>query len=618
MLKKLKFSKPKRDFYLEEAVLDDFAKDLDLIELPLSEKAFQLVKFLVLVGISVVIGKIILLGIVKADFYQNRAMLNAAEQTILPAERGIIFDKFDKPLVSNSSTFYLTLKVVNFIKNKEEEQKTLEALKQVLKFNSQDVKELFDKIKNINLETQNSIVVREISAEEALEIKKLNLNSLEVRQNFKRIYQEPEIFSHLIGYTGFVDKNDLKENPSLSLNEIIGKSGLEAYYNNELKGQSGLTISYRNAKGEIFEKKHVSDPKPGKNLHLTIDSEFQAYFYNRLQERLNALGKNAGLGIALNPKNGEILSLISIPSFNNNKITSDILTNPLKPFFNRAISGVYAPGSTIKPLVAIAALKEKIIDPLKEILSIGYIEIPNPYHPDKPSRFVDWKPNGWVNLYSAIARSCNVYFYEIGGGFENQKGLGIEKLKEYWQKFGFGQKTGIDLPGEATGFLPDPVEKEKRTKIPWRLGDTYNVSIGQGDLLVTPIQLINYIALIANDGKNYRPFINKERGVKELIAVPDLLPEIKEVQKGMIDAVKQPYGTAFLLSDLPFSVAAKTGTAQIQANYAINAIFVGYAPAEDPQIVLLILIENAKEGSVNTLPVAKDVLLWYYNNRIKS
>ncbi|PIU99176.1 penicillin-binding protein 2, partial [Candidatus Wolfebacteria bacterium CG03_land_8_20_14_0_80_36_15] len=180
-----------------------------------------------------------------------------------------------------------------------------------------------------------------------------------------------------------------------------------------------------------------------------------------------------------------------------------------------------------------------------------------------------------------------------------------------------GKKTGIDLLGEASGFLPDPTEKEKRTKTPWRLGDTYNVSIGQGDLLMTPVQLINYIALIANNGKNYRPFINKEKGEQVLIDLSSLLPEIKEVQKGMVDAVEKSYGTAYSLSGLPFSIAAKTGTAQIQANHTINAIFVGYAPVENPQIAVLILIENAKEGSINTLPIAKDVLLWYYNNRIE-
>jgi len=611
-----------KEIYLEEAVLDDFAKDFDLIELPLSEKAFQLVKTVIFCAVLLIAGRIFLLGIVKSTFYKNQAILNSSEQTTLAAERGIIFDKFNKPLVSNSSTLQLILKIVNFIKNPDEQEKTINAFKEILQFTPDNVTELFNKIKGIDLEKQNSVIVAEITSDQAKKIKNLNLNSLEIKEIFKRNYIlgyiKPEIFSHLIGYTAFVDKTDLKKNSSLSFDELIGKSGIEAYYNEALKGENGVNIGYRNSSGEIFEKKHLSDPKPGENLYLTVDSEFQSYFYNCFKERLNILGRNVGVAIALNPQNGEILSLISIPSFNNNKISSESLINPLKPFFNRAISGEYSPGSTIKPLVAVAALKEKVIDPLKEILSIGFIEIPNPYNPSQPSRFLDWKPNGWVNIYSALARSSNVYFYEVGGGFENQKGLGINKLNEYWRKFGLGEKTGIDLPGENDGFLPYPTEKEKRTKTPWRIGDTYNVSIGQGDLLVTPIQLINYIALIANNGKNYEPHLNKEREVKELIDLSGLLPEIKEVQKGITDAVKQSYGTANTLNNLPFSVAAKTGTAQIESNAAINAIFVGYAPVENPQIALLILIENAKEGSINTLPIAKDVLMWYYQNRIKN
>ena len=615
MAKKRKNSNLK-EIYLEEAILDDFAKDLDLVELPLSEKAFKLVKALLFIAILFAGGELLFLGIVKGSFYQNRAFLNAAEKTTLIAERGIIFDTFGKPLVSNLSIFRLNLKITDFVKNQDNEQKTIQALKTILNYTQSDIDNLLKEIKNVNLEKQNSIVVSEITATQALQFKNLNIDSLGVEEAFKRIYQKPEVFSHLIGYTTIANKNDLEKNPSLSFDDLIGKDGIEAYYNNELQGENGTIIGYRNTKGEIIETKQLNDPKPGKDINLTIDSEFQTYFYNRFQQGLRSLGRNIGVGIALNPQNGEVLSLISIPSFNNNKITQDVWTNPLKPFFNRTISGTYSPGSTIKPLIAVAALKEQIIDPLKKILSIGYIEIPNPYNPDKPSRFVDWQPNGWVDLYSALAKSCNIYFYEVGGGFEDQKGLGIQKLKEYWQKFGLGQKTGIDLPGETIGFLPDPSNKKGGDKT-WRIGDTYNVSVGQGDLLVTPIQLINYISSIANDGKEYRPFTNKDVGLKLLNDLSYLLPEIKEVQKGMIDAVDQSYGTAYLLHDLPVSVAAKTGTAQTQENATINALFVGYAPVENPQIAILILIENAKEGSINTTPIARDVLMWYYEHRIK-
>jgi penicillin-binding protein 2 len=299
--------------------------------------------------------------------------------------------------------------------------------------------------------------------------------------------------------------------------------------------------------------------------------------------------------------------------------------------------------------VAIASLKEGIIRPEDEIFSRGYLEIANPYNPEAPSRFVDWKPHGWVNLYSAIARSSNVYFYVLGGGLPKNeyslskrgevKGLGISKLKEYWQLFGLSSKTGIDLPGEKQGFLPDPDIKMKNTKDIWRLGDTYNVSIGQGDLMITPLELLNYISVIGNGGKLMRPFIVKKIFSPKGLVIKENHPEVlkdyslefknyfKEVERGMIDAVSKSYGSAYALSDLPIQIAGKTGSAQIYNNKKTNALFVGYLPVDfllqagiplEKQIAVLILIEEAEAGSVNTLPVAKEIFKWYYENRIKS
>ncbi len=292
--------------------------------------------------------------------------------------------------------------------------------------------------------------------------------------------------------------------------------------------------------------------------------------------------------------------------------------------------------------MAFAALKEGVIKPKMEIFSRGYIEIPNPYFPEQPSRFLDWKPHGWVNLASALARSSNVYFYALAGGLPDSElallrglsntdgfgGLGNKRLKTYWQMFGLDEKTGIDLPFEASGFLPDPDLKKERGKGQWRIGDTYNVAIGQGDLLATPMEIINFIAGIAEGGKFYQPFIAKEivNGKGEMIY--EMAPRIvrdysgdadyfKEVQKGMIDVIAKPYGTANYLSDLPFRVAGKTGTAQTKNKTRINSFFVGFAPVDNPRIAILVLIENAEEGSLNTLPVAKEVLRWYYYNRLK-
>lgn len=620
-----------KNLFLEEAVLDDLSKDFELMETPLSEAAFKLVGFFAAVVIAIAVSKILFLNVLSGDFYKNRAMINAASISSIKAERGIIFDRFGKALVENNLIYKPELKLADFLKEGGRE-KTFEALKNITEINPEELKNL---VNSVDLERQDSLTLQiSLNEKQAENINKLNLKSVYVNKDYKREYFYADIFSHLIGYTGYAVKNDVQN--GISLNDIVGKSGLESYYDEELRGVNGKKIYYRNAKGEIIDDKFLADASIGLNIQTTIDKDLQIYFYNQINEKIKEIGSNGGVGIALNPQNGEILSLVSVPGFDNNKISKEVLNNYAKPFFNRAISGLYSPGSTIKPLVAFAALKEKIISPKTEIFSRGYIEIPNPYFPDQPSRFVDWKPNGWVDLYSALARSSNVYFYALGGGLPKNelpllngqndiKGLGIEKLKNYWQDFGLSEKTGIDLSAESSGFLPDEKTKESKNQV-WRLGDTYNISIGQGDLIITPIELINYIAAIANKGKFYRPFIAKKffsnsGEIREIqpVVIRDLSGDadyFNEVEKGMIDAVSKSYGTARLLSDLPMKIAGKTGSAQVDFNTKTNAFFTGYAPVNNPQIAILVLIENAKEGSLNAVPVAKDVFEWYYWNRI--
>jgi penicillin-binding protein 2 len=274
---------------------------------------------------------------------------------------------------------------------------------------------------------------------------------------------------------------------------------------------------------------------------------------------------------------------------------------------------------------------EGVVQPPREVFSPGYLDVPNPYDAENPTRFVDWRYQGNVNLYSAIAQSSNVYFYIVGGGSPQRdpqlgpewdtnfgvKGLGISKLHAWWEKFRLGEPTGIDLPGEAKGFLPTPEWKEKRTGRSWLLGDSYNVSIGQGDLSVTPIALVNYVATIANNGVMHQPAVNKAKAPGNVIAdLSAYAAEIKEVQNAMRFAVTSPEGTARLLNTLPLPTAGKTGSAQVFNNTQENAFFVGYGPVGDPQIAILILVENSKEGSLNAVPIANEVLYWYYMNRV--
>lgn len=604
-----KRSNYQEDFFLEESVSDSWSRDNQLgsLELPLSRQTFVLILCLIVVFGLTIFSRIFFLNVIKGDFYQARAATNAGKEVYEPAQRGLIYDRFGKVLAENQSAFSVMVKPEELLKDKN----NVAILSQILEI---PIEEFQSQLDNFDLEKKSSMLAaKNIDPQKIIQLEAADLAGIEVVSDFKRLYPNGEIFSQALGYVG-----------QERANEISGKTGLEAYYDQYLKGADGVSVVYRDAVGKVIDKKNIQIPESGKDLNTTIDADFQKYFYNRLAQALSNLGRKVGVGIAINPQNGEILSMVGLPSFDNNIFSKNgnneqknkLLNSPDKPLFNRAVSGLYAPGSTVKPLVGIAALKEGVIDPQKKIYSAGYIEVPNPYDPAHPSRFNDWQAHGWVDLHSAIARSSDVYFYEIGGGFENQKGLGIDKLKEYWEKFGFGKKTGIDLMNEKEGFLPSPEEKEKRKNDIWRVGDTYNVSIGQGDLLVTPIQLISQISSIANGGKFYKPHFLKEAGQEVLMDFSDLGDYIKEVKIGMEDVVQKSYGTANLLSSLPIKAAGKTGTSQINNNTRTNAFFVGYMPAENPQVAILILVENSKEGSSNTVPVAKDILEWYYYNRL--
>jgi len=614
----------KPGLHFEDILTDQFQED-NLMEVPLSEGIFKwfLTAVIVLVGFAIV--RLWDIGVLENSFYKKRAEANMSFTEVSRPPRGLILDRFGKPLVENKPLVVAYLIPHELPRRLDERLQALARISEILGLSESEIEA---KIKEKNwsfsekMELKRGLDYNEISA-----IESEGVAGLAAETVFQRTSVPAGVFSPVTGFTGLVGEDDLKVNLDLSIDDEIGKSGLEAYYDRYLRGKNGRTVVLRDALGNVKEKTEVAPAEPGQDLQTFIDKDFQEYFYNRLAEALQELGRESGAGLAINPQNGEVLALVSIPSFDVGDVTS-YLTKPNQPLFNRVISGLYNPGSTIKPLDAIAALVEKIIDPTKQIYSAGFIEVPNPYNPGSPSRFLDWRPHGLVDLRAALARSSNVYFYEVGGGFpaggrpvfggENQVGLGIEKLRAWWQNFNLDQKTRIDLPGEKAGFLPSVSWKENKFGEPWRLGDTYNVAIGQGDLLVTPAELLTYIAAVGNGGKIYKLRVadNNPEILKDLS--PQIGAVLKDVQEGMRDAVEKSYGTAHLLADLPLSVAAKTGTAQIQNNEKVNAFFVGYAPADVPQIAVLVLVENAREGSLNAVPVAKDVLLWYYNHRIKS
>jgi len=535
----------------------------------------------------------------------------------IPAPRGLIYDRNNNIIADNLPSFDL---IVNLLSLNEED---LGYINKLIQEN------------NLNYEiVDNTLYVKNLKKELAFQLMIRYGNSLDIRvtNSFVRRYKFKESFGNLIGYIGFPNKEEI-ENFGVEPQEFVGKLGIEKGYQNYLRGKDGYLEIEKGVKADIVRIIKKIEPTPGYNLKLTIDANFQEKAYKILDRYMKEKNYKKGGLIMMNPQTGEILSLISYPSFDSNIFVENIkekieetLNNQFNPLFNRIISGLYAPGSVIKPIIAVAALEEKIISPDKKIYSSGSIRIPNPYIPNMYSIFRDWKVHGWVDMKKAIANSVNVYFYTIGGGYEDQKGLGIYKIKKYFELFGLGKKTNIDFIGEKSGFLPDPETKKKNIIDPiWRLGDTYNISIGQGDLTVTPLQIAVFTSALATN-KLITPFIVKEilnqNNNPIYIRKPQIIKEklvneenLKIIQEGMRMTVTE--GTAKILNDFPIPIAGKSGTPQIFGKKKLNAFFAGYAPYPNPEIVLVVFIEEVPEGSVATLPLYKELMKLYFENHPK-
>ena len=400
---------------------------------------------------------------------------------------------------------------------------------------------------------------------------------------------------------------------------------LEKTYEKDLRGEYGEKAIEVDALGKEKNIIKVFPPVVGKNLVLTINLEYQKKLEEFLTGQLKASQKQKAVAILMDPHNGEILALVNWPSFNNNFFASGIsnedyeklINDDNDPLFPRAWSGLYPSGSTIKPLYAAAALNERVIDKNTSFLSDGGIRVDKWFFPD-------WKAGGHgvTSVRKAIAESVNTFFYYIGGGYQNFSGLGLEKIITYLQKFKFGEKLGIVLPGEAMGFIPSREWKLKTKKEQWYIGDTYNLSIGQGDLLVTPLQIASLTAAIANGGKIFQPHLvlefsdnitKKTNKIEIKTLATNLIPDeyLKVVREGMRQTVTS--GSAQSLANLPITVAGKTGTAQWSQNKENHAWFTCFAPYEKPELVLTVLVEEGGEGSSIAVPIARQFLTWFAN-----
>lgn len=432
-----------------------------------------------------------------------------------------------------------------------------------------------------------------------------------------RKYIESPGFSHILGYTGLPSKEDLERNETLLMNEKIGKDGIEKKYENVLRGTPGIKLVEIDSQNNITSESIQSSPQGKENFNLNIDSRIQSKFFEIMNSVVRGYNFQGGAGIILDVNTGEILSLVSWPEYNPGNLES-FLEDKSKPFLNRAIAGLYAPGSIVKPLIALAVLNEGTISPEKQIFSSGSISIPNPFFPDKKSVFYDWKAHGWVDMKEALAVSSDVYFYEIGGGFEDIKGLGIKKIEDYAKKFGLTSKTGIDLNGEEEGIVPSPELKARiNPNDPiWRVGDTYNASIGQGYFHITPIEMAVYAASLANNGKIIKPCLVKPPMSHITCATSEVaqidIPEkyFNIIKQGMRMAVIE--GTASGLNAPNVALAAKTGTAEIDiAKKYINSWIIGFFPYENPKYAFATVMEKGPyQSPVGSLYIMRQLIDW--------
>jgi penicillin-binding protein 2 len=494
----------------------------------------------------------------------------------------------------------------------------------------------------------------------------VNLPGVEVVPVPSREYPSGALTSHIIGYMGHIPENQLTdyEAKGYTQTDQVGLTGLEYTFEGELHGKAGRQTIEVDVNGRKVRTVGEPDPaQPGYNLVLTVDLKLQRAAAAALQAALNQshgfTKATQGVVVALDPRNGAVLAMVSLPSYDNNlfarQITAEawnkLTSDPDLPLMNHAISGQYPPGSTFKMIVASAGLQENVIN-TRTLLGDGFdgnndgvIWLPNEYFPwdrSKDQKFVSWihkygHGHGLVPVREALAVSDDIFFYELGGGYREFPGLGSEALGYYARQFGLGEVSGVELPGESRGLIPNPKWKRLNYAEQWVTGDTYNMSIGQGFVLATPLQMANVTAVVANRGFLYQPqlvdHITDAEGklvrgfepilIREVPADPGHLDTVRE---GMYGAVNWPEGTA-LGARLPgIAVAGKTGTAEYfkdenhdgaadrdeKGNLPTHAWFTAFAPYIDPEIVVTVFVANGGEGSTTAVPVAQQVLRAYF------
>lgn len=611
-----------KGFEIEDSIMTITQKEEAIIEMPFERRGLLIMWYVVIFVMIILAGRVFYLNFFRGNYYSEVSKCNRIRSIVTKAPRGLIMDRRGNVLARNIPSIDVIIIPNDLPKEEEKRKEIAKNLSDILEINYGNVEIAFN---NFDLESLSpELLESNIPRDQALIIaeRKNEFPGVELEKTAIRSYSNSSIFSQIIGYDGKITKEELKDNSDYLMTDYIGKAGLEKEYEKEIKGQYGAKKVEVDSLGNVKRDIGVVDPIPGNDLVLNIDEDLQKVVYDSLTTVLEKINVKTAAAVAIDPRNGGVLALVSLPSYDNNLFAqgissqdySKLINDQSLPLFNRCVLGEYPPGSTIKPAIAAAALSEKnitsstVIDGLGGALHIGSF------------RFGDWKAHAPSDVRRAIAESNDIFFYTIGGGYGNIKGLGMNTMKKYDNLFGFGRPTGIDLPTEATGLIPD--EKWKLDKIGerWYIGDSYHAAIGQGFVTATPIQLANYTAALANGGTLYSPrlvnHIKKGEETKEILK-PKIINSnfidsdiMKVVREGMRMVVTD--GTAQALKNMPIAVAGKTGTAQFGSEGKTHSWFISFAPYENPTIAMAILVPSGGEGNSAALPATQKILEWYF------
>ncbi len=605
-----------------------------IVENSIFVKRLLLAAVIMIIGVVIILFRIFDLQIIKHDYYKEEAIENQLLIRSIAPIRGRIFDRNGVLLADNKLAYTLTItpEVVPDI------NQMLASLKTAGFVDDNHIESYRENRKHYK--AFHNIVLRENIPEE-LSAKLLvsqNFKGVSIKPYFKRIYPKKNALTHVIGYVSRISATDKKKYTGEEYKGIshIGKIGIEKKYDHLLNGRAGLEHIIRDASGKVINIDITKFAQAGADIYLSVDYELQELAQSLLANKRGAI-------VLMDVKTAEVLALVSAPSFDANLFIGGISRKNYKalkddknlPLFNRALQGVYPPGSTIKPFVALAGLENNVIHKEHTVFCTGSYSLPNNTH-----QYKDWKKagHGNIDLENAISQSCDVFFYDLAYH------LGINKIHNYLTQFNFGRPTGIDMPNEASGILPSRMWKKKNKGEPWYAGETVIAGIGQGFVSSTPIQLAFSIAILANHGKYTKPKLVRhiqEIGGKvidkkaQFHSVP--IKNIKNweaVLTGMKQTIYHPKGTArHLNKNLTYTLAGKTGTAQVfglgeKEKYVAaeiperlrdHALFTAFAPIENPEIAIAVIVENAGSGSANAAPLARKLLDAYFakNNKVQ-